>query len=81
MYIGILVKYPLLLSNLMKLDFSRQIFEKFSDIKFHEIPCSGSRVVPRGQTMTKLIVTFRNVVKPPKKHVVGGFSILFVSAD
>jgi len=32
----------------MKLEFSRQIFEKY--IKFHENPSSGSRVVPRGQT-------------------------------
>jgi hypothetical protein len=29
----------------MKLEFSRQIFQKFSDIKFHENPSSGSRVV------------------------------------
>jgi len=35
----------------MKLEFSRQIFEKHSNIKFHENPSSGSRVVPTdGQT-------------------------------
>ena len=34
----------------MKLDIFRQIFEKYSNIKFHENPSSGSRVVPRGQT-------------------------------
>ena len=34
----------------MKLEFVRQIFEKYSDIKFHENPFSGSRVVPYGQT-------------------------------
>jgi len=56
----------------MKLGFSRQIFEKFSDIKFHEIPSSGSRVVPRGRTKTKLIVTFRNVANAPKNYVVEG---------
>ena len=33
----------------MKLEFSRQIFEK-SNIKFHENPSSGSRVVPCGRT-------------------------------
>jgi len=33
---------------LMKLEFSRQIFEK-SNIKFHENPSSGSRVVPCGR--------------------------------
>jgi hypothetical protein len=34
----------------MKLEFSRQIFEKSSNIKFHEDPSSGSRDVPCGQT-------------------------------
>jgi hypothetical protein len=35
---------------LMKLEFSRQLFEKFSKIVFYKNPSSGSRVVPRGQT-------------------------------
>jgi hypothetical protein len=35
---------------LMKLQFSRQIFSKHSNIKFHENPSNGSRVVPCGQT-------------------------------
>jgi len=30
----------------MKLDFSQQIFEQSSDIKFHENLSSGSQVVP-----------------------------------
>ena len=34
----------------VELIFSRQIFEKYSDIKYHENPSSGSRVVPCGQT-------------------------------
>jgi len=35
----------------MKLEFSRQIFEKRSIIKFHENPSSGNKVVPSdGQT-------------------------------
>jgi len=34
----------------MKLEFFRQIFEKYSNIRFHENPSSGSRVVPCGQT-------------------------------
>jgi len=43
----------------MKLEFSHQIFEKYSNIKFHKNPSSGSRVVTYGQTdMTKLIVAF-----------------------
>jgi hypothetical protein len=33
----------------MKLEFSQQIFEKISNIKVHENPSSGSRVVPYGQ--------------------------------
>jgi len=36
----------------MKIEFLRQILEKFSDIKFHENPFSGSRVVPCGRTDT-----------------------------
>jgi hypothetical protein len=34
----------------MKFEFSRQIFEKVSNIKSHQSPSSGSRVVPCGQT-------------------------------
>ena len=35
---------------LIKIVFSRQIFEKQSSIKFHEHPFFGSRVVPCGRT-------------------------------
>jgi hypothetical protein len=34
----------------MKLAFSQFISEKYSNIKFHKNPSSGSRVVPGGQT-------------------------------
>jgi hypothetical protein len=34
---------------LIKLEFSRKIFEKCSNIKFHETPSTGSRAVPWGQ--------------------------------
>jgi len=34
----------------MKLEFSRMFFDKYIDIKFHENPSSGSRVIPSGQT-------------------------------
>jgi hypothetical protein len=52
---------------LMKLEHFRQIFEEYSNIKFHDNPSSGSRVVPRGRTdMAKLVVTFRNFSKAPK---------------
>ena len=35
---------------LVKLEFSRQIFEKYTNTKFHENPSCGNRVVPRGRT-------------------------------
>jgi len=59
------VQYPLLLSDLMKLELSRLIFEKYSNIKFHKNLSSSSRVVPCGRTdglvgTSKLIVVFRN---------------------
>jgi hypothetical protein len=49
----------------MTLEFSRQIYETYSNIKCHENPYSGSRAVPCGGTdgrtdMTKLIVGFCN---------------------
>ena len=58
----------------MKLEFSQQIFKKYSNIKFYGNPCSGSRVVSmrtNGQTdrqtdMTKLAVAFINFLKAPK---------------
>jgi len=34
----------------LKLEFYRQIFEKYLNIRFLENPCSGSRVVPCGRT-------------------------------
>jgi len=33
----------------MKFEFSVPIFENYSNIKFHENPSAGSRVVPSGQ--------------------------------
>jgi len=49
----------------MKLEFSPQTFEKFSDIKFHENPSSGSRaIVPCGRTnMTEWTVAFSQFCK------------------
>jgi len=35
----------LFLSDLMKFEFSRQILEKYSNIKFHKSPSNGSRVL------------------------------------
>ena len=41
----------------MKLEFSRQILEKYSNIKFHKNPFSGSRVAPCGQTEGQRVMT------------------------
>jgi hypothetical protein len=38
------------MSELMKLEFSRLILEKYSNIKIHDNPSSRGRVVPRGRT-------------------------------
>ena len=63
--------------SVMKLEFSRQVFEKYSNIKFHENLSSGSRVTPCRQTdsqpdtwtdMIKLTVTFRNFAIAPKNY-------------
>jgi hypothetical protein len=56
----------------MKVEISRQIFEKCSNIKFNENPSSGSRVVSCGRIdgerdMMKLIVAFHNFAAAPKK--------------
>jgi hypothetical protein len=55
----------------MKLEFSRHILEKYTNIEFYENPSSVSRVVPRGKTddltdMTELIVAFGIFVNAPK---------------
>jgi len=54
----------------MKLEFSKQIFEKYSKSKFHENSYSGSRVpcvrTNKQTDMTKLTVAFRNFANAPK---------------
>jgi hypothetical protein len=76
MYIGLHIKYPLFLSDFKETLFSCQIFEKSSNIKFHEYPPSESGVVFCGRTdgrtdMTKLTVTFYNFANKPynKKNI------------
>jgi len=44
--------FNLAFKGLMKFEFSREIFEKYSHIKFHKNPPHGIRVVPRGRTDT-----------------------------
>jgi len=68
----------------MQLEFSQQIFEKSSNIKFIKNPFSGSsRDVPCGRTdrqtdMTKLRVTFCNFAKAPKNWA--GIWLVFTTA-
>jgi len=54
----------------MKIEISQKIFEKSSNISFHENPKSDSRVAPcatnRKTDMKKLIVAFRNFENAPK---------------
>jgi hypothetical protein len=60
----------------MKLEFSPQIFKKYTNIKFHENPSVGKRGVhgikgtnnlTEGQAdIMNLIVAFRNFAKSPK---------------
>jgi len=55
---------------LMKLECSRQIFEKYSNNKFHKNPFSGSLVFPCERTdKTKLTAAFRSFVNTPKKAI------------
>jgi len=54
----------------MKLELPPQIFKKHSNIKFHEIPSSVSRVLPNGRTYTKLKAALRDFANVPKKKEV-----------
>ena len=50
MYIVFRVKDLFFFQIAMELEFSGQIFEKFSNIKFCENLCSGDRVASSGRT-------------------------------
>jgi hypothetical protein len=75
MFIGLHVKYRLLLYDFNDTWFFSTVFRIILKFKFHENPFSGIRVVPREQTdgqtdMTKLIVAFRNFAKTPKNKLI-----------
>ena len=56
----------------MTLEFSRQISEKYSNIKFYENPSSGSQVVPCGRIdRHNESVTFGNSANEPKTQCGG----------
>jgi hypothetical protein len=65
MYIGVHVKHPLFLLDFRELEFSRQIFEIYSNILFRKNrPVEAELIHEDGRTeMTKLIVAFRNFAK------------------
>ena len=50
----------------MELEFSLNIFEIYSNIKFYENPSIGEPSCSMRTCMTKLIVTFRNFAKAPR---------------
>jgi hypothetical protein len=51
----------------MRLEFSPQSFEKYSNIKFHSNPSKGSQAVPCRQTdMKKLMLASHNHENTPK---------------
>ena len=52
----------------MKIEFSRQIFDEYSNIKFHENPSSWNVLGACGRQtdMTKLIFAYRNFVDAHK---------------
>jgi len=54
---------------LIRTEFSRRIFEKYSNTILNENPSSSSRVVPCVRTdITKLTVAYRNFANAPKNY-------------
>jgi hypothetical protein len=47
----------------MEVEFSREIFKKYSNIKFQENPSSGNRVVPCGRKEGKCIGTIPSITQ------------------
>jgi hypothetical protein len=64
----------------MKLEFSRQIFAKYSNIKFHENPSIGSRVVPcrRIDTRTDMMKLYVYVRRTNKMHTFFTSDLIYV---
>ena len=73
MYTGVRVKYRYSCPILMKHEYSRQIFEKYSNINFMKIRpvraalCHADKLTD-GQTWRKLVVDFRNFMNTPKSR-------------
>jgi hypothetical protein len=64
--------YMIFCPILMKIDFSRQILKKYSNIKLHENPSVGAKLLHAKEQLdgrtdtTKRIVVFRNFTNSPK---------------
>jgi hypothetical protein len=80
MYVGLHVKSPSFFQILISFEFSRKICEKYSNIRCHKNPISGSRAVLYGRTnrktdrqtdVMKLIVAVCNFAKAPEASVNG----------
>ena len=74
MCIGLHAKCPLFLSDFMKLEFSRQIFEKYSKSNFvktvqWESSCSTRMDPQTRERQTKLIIAIRSFVNVPKNEM------------
>jgi hypothetical protein len=71
-YISVFMQYTRYSCQiLMIIEFSLQILEKLWNIKFHENPSTGNRIVLCGQIdwqtdITKVVVAFHNFAKAPK---------------
>jgi hypothetical protein len=75
MYLRLHVKFPLFLSDVIKLGFSRKIFERKVQISsFIKIRPLGAGLFheERRTDMTKLIVALRNFANATKKWVKAG---------
>jgi len=65
----------------MKLEFSQQIFEEYSNVKY-ENPFIWNRLVPCGQRdMTKIIATFRNFANTHKNDLTREVRVSVVAVD
>jgi hypothetical protein len=55
-------------------EFPRQNFERYSNIKFHDNPSSGSRVVPCGRTDRHVAanIRFPQCCEAPSQHILDG---------
>ena len=64
----------------MKLEFSQQIFEKYSNIKFHENPSSWSRILMKLELSQQIFEKYSNVKfheNPPSGNQTSIFSTDF----